>query len=53
MCSVAEAAERLNTSVPRVHRSLRRLGVTPHNHGRGQVVDEQQLERLTDDLGAG
>src|SRR5580658_572823 len=56
--TISEAAEELGTTVPRVTRALGKLRITRTRAGRrgrgrrGQVVDERQLARLREHLGA-
>src|SRR5712691_9298512 len=50
--SAAEAARRLGTSVPRVQRAIRRLGMAVERGRGGRVrLTERQLEELREELG--
>jgi hypothetical protein len=55
--TIAEAAESLGTSIPRIRRALRRLGIvttsSPNGDGRPpRLLEERSFWRLRDELGA-
>lgn len=50
--SAAEAARRLGTTVPRVKRAIKRLGLAVETHPGGRVaIGRRQFKRLRDELG--
>jgi hypothetical protein len=55
--TIAEAAEKLGTTIPRIRRAIKRLGVsttsTPHGEGRPpRNINDAEFRRLRDELGA-